>query len=332
MAFDGLDKTYGGFDMTGEKEIDYDKKLREIQLSLLDKLGSGGLNQNDMMAMVSMMQKQEPNTFNELMPMIAMMKMMNPAPKQDQTAPMFMYFMMENMKKGSGSEVEKKIEKLEEMIKQKEDKKMYEEVMKEIRDMQKNKDGVGVKDILELALNKDKVIEDLKRITNDKDRELLIREFSGQMGTLQEEIKKISGGGGTGSIKQVVDTIKAIKGAAIDLGIDKVGQKSKEEVIKDLIENTTKALAPAINRYVEHVATQQNAMTQAQYNKIQQIQAQRQAQAPPEPANPGPEQGESEAEAPENPAAPYKDEFGSMIYPDLIQVSDSRAGRRARRG
>lgn len=308
------------------KEMDINEVVKKQQMQILERLGSGGLNQNDLMALWGMMGKQEqPNTFGEMMPMIMAMKMLNPSPKQD---PMLTMMLLQSMKRDDGGgEVNKKIEKLEEMIKAKEDKKMYEDVMSEIKDLQKNREQVGFKDVLGVLSDKDKIINDIKLIANDKDRELLMTTFQNSIKGLQDEIKNMQGG----DIGRVSQTIKEIKGIYTDLGLEKAGQKSKEEVITDLVRSVSDSLAPGINAYMQRMSEQpQQApqLTPEQMKKLQEIKAQRAGQQPPE--NPGPQGTENPSEQPSEskPAESYRDEDGDRVYPDLIQISESGAKRR----
>jgi hypothetical protein len=309
------------------REINLDKKMKEMQLSILDKIGTGGINQNELIAIMNMMQKQEPNTFGEMMPLIMAMKMMNPPAKQDQGNSMFTWYMLDSMKKGNGGgELEKKIERLESMIREKEDKKMYEEVLKQIKEIQNNKEQVGIKDIITIMSEKDKVIEQIKGIANEKDKELLINQVQNTVGALQEEIRKLGSGG---DINKVGETIKAIKSIYTDLGMEKIGQKSKEEILKDIIEAGVRPLAPAIEKYVDMVARQQQ-MSPYQSARLQQIQAQRTAQAPnAQPASAAPATEPGENISPETPQQPQaKGPSGEIVFPELVNISDGRRRRR----
>ncbi len=255
-----------------------------------------------------------------MMPMIMAMKMMNPPQKQDQATPLFMMMMMDSMKKSSGGgDLDKKIGQLEEKIKAKEDKKMYEEVMREIKEIQKSKDAVGIKDILALAQGKDKTIEEIKNMAAGKDREMLMKEFANLQATV-----KASGGSGIGELSKLSETLKAVKNVAVDLGIDKTGNKSKEEILKDLVESTASAFAPAVNDYVKMMTAQpqQAGMTEEQMKKLHEIQAQRQGSAPsPAPAAPQPERQPTNInDVPgEGQSGSYIDEHGDRVYPSLIK-------------
>jgi len=304
--------------MADEKPIDPSQKLKEVQISMLDKLAGGGMNQNDVLALMSMMnQGGEKTSMQDTMNMMLMMRMMNPQQKQDNTTPLIMWMMSDGMKKPNGdSDIDKKIEALQKAIEKKEEDSKFKEVLTEIKEMQKNKEAIGLKDILTIVANKDNTIEAIRGIANEKDRELLLSQFSGQVGALQEEIKKLGTGG---DINKVVETIKALKQLSTDIGLDKVGQKSKEEVLTGLVSHVADALAPAINQYAARMnAPQPQGMTQEQAQRLAQIQAQRQQTQP------------DQAQTEDIPAAPVqqKDEFGNIVFPDLIDIADSRGRQR----
>jgi hypothetical protein len=304
--------------MSDEKPIDPSQKLKEVQISMLDKLAGGGMNQNDVLALMSMMnQGGEKTSMQDTMNMMLMMRMMNPQPqKQDQTTPLMMWLMMDGMKKPNGdSDIDKKIEALQKAIEKKEEDSKFKEVLTEIKEMQKNKEAIGIKDILNIVANKDNTIEAIRGIANEKDRELLMTQFSGQVGALQEEIKKVGTGG---DINKVVETIKALKQLSNDIGLDKVGQKSKEEVLTGLVSHVADALAPAINQYAARMnAPQPQSMTQEQAVRLAQIQAQRQQAQP----------AQVQSQEPEKPEV-QRDEFGNVIFPDMIDIADSRGRQR----
>ena len=264
-----------------------------------------------------MNQGGEKTSMQDTMNMMLMMRMMNPQPqKQDQTTPLMMWLMMDGMKKPNGdSDIDKKIEALQKAIEKKEEDSKFKEVLTEIKEMQKNKEAIGIKDILNIVANKDNTIEAIRGIANEKDRELLMTQFSGQVGALQEEIKKVGTGG---DINKVVETIKALKQLSNDIGLDKVGQKSKEEVLTGLVSHVADALAPAINQYAARMnAPQPQSMTQEQAVRLAQIQAQRQQAQP----------AQVQSQEPEKPEV-QRDEFGNVIFPDMIDIADSRGRQR----
>ncbi|MHA1852554.1 MAG: hypothetical protein ACTSUF_03495 [Candidatus Heimdallarchaeaceae archaeon] len=295
------------------KDIDYNQKLKQIQLQILDKLGSGGLNQNDLMAIMGLMQRQETNTFGEIMPMIVAMKMLNPT-KQDQTTPMFLWMMLDGMRKtGGNSNLEKRIDELQRAIEKKEEDSKFKEVMQEIKEMQKSREHVGIKDIVTILQDAKTREAELKEIAQSKDKELLVKEFQGQIGNLAEEIRKLQSG--SGDISRVSETVKAIKDLYSDLGLEKTGQKSKEEVLKDLVETTAKAFAPAVNNYVEMLSQRQQQLTPQQLARIHQIQSQR-ANPPTPPTNP-----EVAIQTEPNPETGMQVMGKDVVFPELIDIS-----------
>jgi len=287
------------------EEVDMSKVVKKKQLEILSRLGSpAGINQNDMMALMSMMNGKEGSSMSDMMPMVMMSKMMQP--KQDQMSPFFMMMLMDKMGKGGNSDIDQKIEKLENLIREKEEKKLYEEVLKEIRNIKDSQSQFGTKDIISIMTNKDQAVNEIKNIVNDKDRELMMTKFQSQISDLSKEIQRGSGG----DLGKVKDTIGAIREIYGDLGLEKIGQKSKEETISNLIQNVTESLAPAINHYVTSMSAPQPQPVMPQYS--QQRIAPQVSQA-----------------VPINQEAPRitKDEFGNVIYQDLIDINEKKPAK-----
>jgi len=300
------------------EEIDMSKAYKAKQMQVLESVMKGNMNQNDLAALFTMMQKQEGSGFGDMMPMIMMQKMMQP--KQD---PMMLMMLMNSMK-GGDSGVDKKIEHLEGIIKGKEDKKLYEEVMREIRNIKDTQNQVGIKDILSIVTKKDQAIDQIKQIANDKDRQVMMEQFK----TLVSGLKNTQSSGDIGKVKETIGAIKSIYN---DLGLEKVGQKSKEEIIGGLVENVAKTVAPAINTYVQKMGTQTQPtpqfaqpvhLTPEQSQRLQEIRAQREGNSTPS-VNPPPTPG---SPTENNPAEveSFKDDDGNMVYPSLINVAEGR--------
>jgi hypothetical protein len=291
--------------MAEDKEINVDNKMKELQMQMLDKIGNGGLNNNDLMAFMQMLQKQDSGSMNDLMPMIFMSKMMNPTPKTDPTMTMMMLEMMKNRTSGS-SDLEKKIERLEAQIAKQEDDKKYNLIMARIDEITKAKDTLGTKELIQLLSNKDATI-------SQKEREVLSAKFDQTIMALQGELKNMKSGGG--DLNNVSETIRAIKSISADLGIGQPVVKTKEEIITGLIGTVADRFAPAINSYVE----QMNQMRQSPYSvpepmqlspdqhaRFQQIQSERAIQ-PPMPIQQEPQMVD-----------------GAAAFSDLVDIADNR--------
>ena len=314
-----------------QEELTPEKKVKDLQMEILDKMGKGGLNQNDLMAFMTMMQKNEPDSFKEMIMMSQMTKMMK-EPQQDSMNQMMPFMMMDMMRGGGdGSELEKKVDMLQRALEKRDEDNKFNEVMARLKEMEKNKEGVGIKDILAMAMDKDKTINEIKRLAEGKDKELLINKFEGAIAGLQNNLKSLQGG----NLEGLTGQIKAIKNIYNDLGLKEAGKKSKEEIISDLVQSVSTSLAPTINAYAGKIASQapqgqpvappqQAPLTPEQLAKLQEIQAQRAAQ----PGNPGPQEAVDPNPPAEAPDVSYKDEDGDRVYPDLIQVSDSETKRR----
>jgi hypothetical protein len=303
--------------MADEKPIDRPADVapdfKSIQLEMLKKMVGGNLNQNDVVALMSLTEQNKPSGMQDMLPMMLMKRMMDSPQNQDSTTPIVLWMMMDSMRKPDGdSELNRKIDALEAKLEKREEDSKFQSVMEEIKDLKKNKENFSAKDILEIAGNKDKIIEEIKNIANKQERELLMKDFEVQMGSLVDEVKKLQGG--NASIKGIADQVKSIKEIYSDLGLEKVGQKSKEEVLTNLVENTAKAFAPAVNRYVEVMGLQRQQATAEQTARLREIQAQR------TPSNPGlnPESQPAEPETVD----------GHYVFPELVDISDSKKRRR----
>jgi hypothetical protein len=319
-----------------EKEVNYSQRLKKLQLQMLDKLGSGTMNQNDLLAIVSMMQKQEPNSFGEMMPMIMAMKMLNPSQKQDTATPMLIMMMMQGMKKDGGGEVDRKIERLESMMKEKEGEKQYNEIARRLEDLKK--------EYQEFRRDREKPFDSLAllKLFSDKDdsarKELLgvvQSQTQGQMQALNDKLGQLSQGGGIGRFAQEAESFKKIKDI---FGPGKgEGHKSREEILAELIGSTATTFLPTVKDYFETLKqgggltpAQQpgGGLTPAQSQRLQQIQAQRQSQA----ANPANQAPQNPASSPEPAPEPLQESgqnqesapqmlFGQPVFPDLVTLS-----------
>jgi len=313
-------------------EQSIEKKQKQIQMDLLNRLASGGgMNQNDLMAYMSMLQKQEPNAFQDMMPLILAMKMMNPTPKSDNSSPMMFWMMMDSMRKGGDGDIERKLDKLEAALKSNEDKKHYEAVMNEIRNLKTNKSDIGMKDLLTLMMSKDDIIAKARSEADIKGNELMVTHLKGSFDALQNELKKVGTGGDIGKMGQMIKQIKEISET---LGIGKVAPKPKEEVLKEIIQAGIAPLTPVIENYFKKMGQQDaQRMSPDQLARLQQIQAQRSNQNP----------GTQLVQPQPIPATPVNqpDTNQSMglvskdaVFPDLIDIADGgvKANRRLNLG
>jgi len=304
-----------------EDGLDYGGKLKQLQMDMLDKIGSGGLNQNDLMAVMQMMQKEEPNNFKETMQMAQMMQMMKP--QQDPMSQMMPLIMMENMRGDGDSTLNKKIDNIEKQIRENKEEKQYNEVVRELRELKANMnkgDQFGSKEFLTMLLSKDDKMSEMWRTMSEKDREASQRQI--------ETIMKFKDSG-TGSIGKIGEQIKEIRALTETMGFGAAKEKSNPEIIKDLVGGVAQSLSQSkgFNDALSGLATNLAAGTspQVQAQKIQQIQANRQPSNPgaPIPATPAPVVPVSDNPTPSEkpPEAPQTDGFGNLVTPGLIDIS-----------
>lgn len=310
-----------------QEEMTYDKKMKDLQMEFLNKMGSGGLNQNDLMAFMTMMQKKEPDNFREIMQMSQMMQMMNP--QQDSMSQIMPLIIMDSMRGNGDSEIKKELENVKAEMRRRDEDKKYDMVMREIRDIKGNKDQIGTKEFLTMLINKDDKMADMWRQMSEKDREAYQRNLDILLKSKQ------SGGDNIGKLGEQIKQVKAL-GAT--LGFGKEGEKSKLEQLGDIVGGV---ITPAINNPgVQNALTGfGNQMTANAEEKIRRIKAGR---SPSNPGNPIPArqvtpeemkkmQGNPAPQETENPNPPveanpqdsYRDEDGNLVTPSVIQVSDS---------
>lgn len=289
--------------MTEEKNP-IDEKMKNLQLNMLERIGNGGLNNNDLMAFMQMLQKgdRDSSGINDIMPMIVMSKMMNPSPKAD---PMMMQMMMEMMKNNGNSELKKEIEFLKAQIQKQEEDKKYNLIMERINELSRNKDTIGTKELLQIMASKDAAI-------NQKDKELLQTQMNNNISLLQAEIRNKSS---ESDIGKVSETIKAIKNISSELGIGTPVEKSKEDILSGLVGTIADKFAPAINTYMQSQVQNTNSyempnqmpsqLTPEQESRIQEIHNKRNTRV----------EGEPE----------YIDTSGGeVVYDDLVNISDGK--------
>jgi len=292
-------------------------KLKKVQMEWLEKLGSGSMNQNELVAMMQLMQKEEPENMKDTMQMVYLMQMMNPKP--DPMSQIFPMILMDNMKGDGDSDLKREIEALKTEILKKDEDRKYQQVLEEVRKMQNQKDNIGLKDIVTIMTSKDEMIERARSATDAKDKELLVTQLQSSFGALKDEIKNLGGGGDIGKVGKTITQIREI---ADVLNINKPVEKSSHELMKDLVDTTVKTFGPSVSKYVETMS--QSPQTGShQFAKLQEIQSQRQndgtlpaTSAPAIPATPAPVVSD---EKPSQVA--QTDQFGSVVTPDLIDIS-----------
>lgn len=316
-----------------EEEVSVGRTLKNMQMNLLKKMESGSMNQNDLMAFMQMLQKEEPESMKEIMQMSAMMQMLHP--QQDPMSQVMPLILMDGMKGDGDSKLEKKIEDLERQIRESREDKQYNEVIREIRDMKtamsSSKDGLGTKEFLGMILSKDDKVAEMYRAMGDKDRQA----FQDNLKMVMEFSKRQAGQGDIGSLGEQLKQLKEISGS---LGIG--GQeKSNTEIIRDMVGGVADSLTKSegFNVALSGIG---NKMTAEAQEKLMRVQSGRPAPRTmavparpvgnPNPGYPAPAETVDVEPAVRPLDAPQTDQFGSVIVPDLIDISSGppKADRR----
>lgn len=301
-----------------EEKITEDDLLKRKTMEILNRIGSGGgMNTNELAALKELMKK---NKFDMggMMKMMMMSKMF----KDDgssKMSPMEMMMMMQMMGGSKDSDWQKKFEELESRMR--EEKKMNElksEIGKLVETIKSKGggDGLSLKDYMAMITEREKSNDKWRTETEKLRHEMLQNQIGGAIASVTEEVKKLKEGGG--DLEKMSKTVDLIKKLSEQIGIgQKPPGKTGTELAKELVENVTKSLAPAINRGVEVMAERSSASS-AQAAALRQLQTAR-PQVVQRPVQ--------QVEAPSG-DQPYTDSQGNMVYPSVIDISDRSSARR----
>lgn len=304
-------------------EVPMDNLMKTKLADMVMNLGKNrGMNTQELVAIKSALKKNKLDV-NEMMGMLMMKKMMgDDGGKKMQ--PMEMMMMMQMMNSGGSkeSEYQKKIENLQkQMVDERKTSELKGELSKLAEKIKDSKGGdFGIKEMMAMWAERDRSNDKWRSENDNLKNQIMMKEVSGAIGSIGEEVKKLkeSGVGGLDSIGKAVGTVKKL---SEDLGWNKKQEKGKGELAKDLIENTVKALAPAINKGVSAMSSNPGnpGLTPDQTQRIQQIQANRQTQQAPQ---------SMEVPTAESPVEPkknyYIDDNGHRVYPSLLSLSEDK--------
>lgn len=245
--------------------VDYSAKLKDMKLQMLEKIGNGGMNQNDILALMTVMKKTDSGGgFKDMMPLLLFSKMSgNNQQKPDQMMYLlFLEMMKGNNNNGGNKELNDKIDRLEAIVKQKEEEKKYDQVMNEIRTLRENNNSFGMKEILTLLTTRDQTIA-------EKDREVMNAKFEALINSVKGKTES--------EPSKFLDTFKAFKEISSELGMNQVAKKSNEEIISELVSNVATTFSPAINTYMETMKQPQYqpSMNPSQLARVEEIQNRR---------------------------------------------------------
>ena len=301
---------------TETKEMPMDNLMKQKLADMVMNLGKGrGMNTQEYMAIKNYFKKNKLD-INEMMQMMMMKKMMGDDGGKKMN-PIEMMMIMQFMNSGSSkeSEYQKKIEELQkQMIEERKMSELKGELAKLSDKIKDSKGDFGIKEWMTLMAERDKKDDKWKSENERLRNEILMKEVSGAIGSLSEEMKKIKEGGG--DIERVGKTVEVIRKLSDDLGFGKEKKdKSGTELAKELVENVTKSLAPAINRGVEALSTKGNpGLSQQQAQVLQRIQQQRQESQ----SNTQPQTNIEPADEEQNINSSYKDDAGRTVYPSVF--------------